>query len=172
MGKTLIVVDVQNDFVDGSLGTKEAQVIIPNVKKKIKEYRDRGDQIIFTRDTHPTNYLETYEGKHLPVVHCVKDSIGWQISDKLDFDAENDILIDKPTFGYLNWKDFDFEGVEICGLCTDICVISNALIIRATYPEIDITVDSSCCAGVTPETHKAALETMKMCQIKIVEGSE
>ena len=169
MGKTLIVVDVQNDFVDGSLGTKEAQAIIPNVKKKIKEYRDRGDQIIFTRDTHPTNYLETYEGKHLPVVHCVKDSIGWQISDKLDFDAENDILIDKPTFGYLNWKDFDFEEVEICGLCTDICVISNALIIRAIYPEIDITVDSSCCAGVTPETHKAALETMKMCQIKIVE---
>ena len=172
MGKTLIVVDVQNDFVDGSLGTKEAQAIIPNVKKKIKEYRDRGDQIIFTRDTHPTNYLETYEGKHLPVVHCIKNSDGWQISDKLDFDAENDILIDKPTFGYLNWKDFDFEEVEICGLCTDICVISNALIVRATYPEIDITVDSSCCAGVTPETHKAALETMKMCQIKIVEGFE
>lgn len=172
MGKTLIVVDVQNDFVDGSLGTKEAQAIIPNVKKKIKEYRDRGDQIIFTRDTHPTNYLETYEGKHLPVVHCVKGSVGWQISDKLDFDTENDILIDKPTFGYLNWKDFDFEEVEICGLCTDICVISNALIIRATYPEIDITVDASCCAGVTPESHKAALETMKMCQIKIVEESE
>lgn len=172
MKKTLIVVDVQNDFVDGSLGTKEAQAIIPNVKKKIKEYRDRGDQIIFTRDTHPTNYLETYEGKHLPVVHCIKGSVGWQISDKLDFDVEKDILIDKPTFGYLNWKDFDFEEVEICGLCTDICVISNALIIRATYPEIDITVDSSCCAGVTPETHKAALETMKMCQIKIVEGSE
>ena len=172
MSKTLIVVDVQNDFVDGSLGTKEAQAIIPNVKKKIKEYRDRGDQIIFTRDTHPTNYLETYEGKHLPIVHCIKNSIGWQISDKLDFDAENDILIDKPTFGYLNWKDFDFEEVEICGLCTDICVISNALIIRATYPEIDITVDASCCAGVTPESHKAALETMKMCQIKIVEESE
>ena len=172
MSKTLIVVDVQNDFVDGSLGTKEAQAIIPNVKKKIKEYRDRGDQIIFTRDTHPTNYLETYEGKHLPVVHCIKNSDGWQISDKLDFDTENDILIDKPTFGYLNWKDFDFEEVEICGLCTDICVISNALIIRAIYPEIDITVDSSCCAGVTQETHKAALETMKMCQIKIVEESE
>ena len=172
MGKTLIVVDVQNDFVDGSLGTKEAQAIIPNVKKKIKEYRDRGDQIIFTRDTHPTNYLETYEGKHLPVVHCIKGSVGWQISDKLDFDVEKDILIDKPTFGYLNWKDFDFEEVEICGLCTDICVISNALIIRAIYPEIDITVDSSCCAGVTPESHKAALETMKMCQIKIVEESE
>lgn len=170
MGKTLIVVDVQNDFVDGSLGTKEAQDILPNVKKKIKEYRDRGDQIIFTRDTHPTNYLETYEGKHLPVVHCVKGSIGWQISDKLDFDAENDILIDKPTFGYLNWKDFDFEKVEICGLCTDICVISNALIIRATYPEIDIAVDSSCCAGVTPESHKAALETMKMCQIEVIGG--
>lgn len=170
MGKTLIVVDVQNDFVDGSLGTKEAQAIIPNVKKKIKEYRDRGDQIIFTLDTHQTNYLETYEGKHLPVVHCVQDSVGWQISDELGLDVEKDILIEKHTFGYLNWKDFDFEEVEICGLCTDICVISNALIIRATYPEIDITVDSSCCAGVTPETHKAALETMKMCQIEVIGG--
>ena len=172
MRKALIVVDVQNDFVDGSLGTKEAQAIIPNVKKKIKEYRDRGHQIIFTRDTHPMNYLNTYEGKHLPVIHCVKGSVGWQIYNELEVNTENDILIDKPTFGWLNWKDFDFEEVEICGLCTDICVISNALIIRAAYPDINITVDANCCAGVTPETHKAALEAMKMCQIKIVEGSE
>ena len=168
MRKTLIVVDMQNDFIDGALGTKEAQDIVPNVAKKIKEYKENGYNVIFTRDTHSTNYLETYEGKHLPVVHCVKNTVGWQISDKLDFDIENDVLIDKPTFGWLNWKDFDFESVEICGLCTDICVISNALIIRASYPEIDITVDASCCAGVTPETHKAALETMKMCQIEVI----
>lgn len=112
--------------------------------------------------------METYEGKHLPVTHCVKNTVGWQISDRLDFDIENDILIDKPTFGWLNWKDFGFESVEVCGLCTDICVVSNALIIRANYPEIDITVDASCCAGVTPDTHNAALATMKMCQIEVI----
>ena len=168
MRKTLIVVDMQNDFIDGALGTKEAQDIVPNVAKKIKEYKENGYNVIFTRDTHSTNYLETYEGKHLPVVHCVKNTVGWQISDKLDFDIENDVLIDKPTFGWLNWKDFDFESVELVGLCTDICVISNALIIRSNYPEIDITVDASCCAGVTPDTHKAALATMKMCQIEVI----
>lgn len=168
MRETLIVVDMQNDFIDGTLGTKEAQAIVSNVAKKIKEYKDAGKQVIFTRDTHSENYLEIYEGKHLPVTHCVKNTIGWQISDKLDFDIENDILIDKPTFGWLNWKDFGFESVEICGLCTDICVVSNALIIRANYPEIDITIDASCCAGVTPDTHKAALATMKMCQIEVI----
>ena len=165
--QTLIVVDMQNDFIDGSLGTKEAQAIVKNVNNKIKQYRAAGNNIIFTRDTHHTNYLETYEGKHLPVVHCVKNTLGWQISDKLDFDIEKDVLIDKPTFGWLNWKDFDFESVELVGLCTDICVISNALIIRANYPEIDITVDASCCAGVTPEKHNAALDVMRSCQINI-----
>lgn len=168
MAKTLIVVDMQNDFIDGSLGTKEAQAIVPNVAKKIKEYKDAGKQVIFTRDTHPENYLDTYEGKHLPVVHCVKNTVGWQITDELDFDIDNDVLIDKLTFGWTHWDDFKFESIEICGLCTDICVISNALIIRANYPKIDITVDASCCAGSTPETHKAALETMKMCQIEVV----
>lgn len=169
MENTLIVVDMQNDFIDESLlGTKEAQAIVPNVANKIKEYKDAGKQVIFTRDTHPENYLETYEGKHLPVTHCVKNTTGWQISDKLDFDIENDILIDKPTFGWLHWNDFKFDSVEICGLCSDICVISNALIIRANYPEIDITVDVSCCAGVTPERHKAAMEVMKSCQINVI----
>lgn len=168
MSKTLIVVDMQNDFIDGSLGTKEAQSIVPNVAEKIKKYKKEGKEVIFTRDTHFENYLETYEGRHLPIAHCVKNTIGWQISDKLDFDIEHDILIDKLTFGWLNWKDFGFESVEICGLCTDICVISNALIIRANYPEIDITVDAGCCAGVTPDTHKTALVTMKMCQIKVI----
>lgn len=169
MSKTLIVVDMQNDFIDGSLGTKEAQAIVSNVAKKIKEYKDAGKQVIFTRDTHPENYLETYEGKHLPVAHCVKNTIGWQISDKLDFDIENDILIDKPTFGWTHWNDLIFEDeIELVGLCTDICVVSNALILKATFPNADITVDASCCAGVTPETHKAALETMKMCQIEVI----
>lgn len=168
MRETLIVVDMQNDFIDGTLGTKEAQMIVPNVAKKIKEYKKAGKQVIFTRDTHPENYLETYEGKHLPVIHCVKNTPGWQISDTLDFDIENDILIDKPTFGWLNWNHFELGSVEICGLCTDICVVSNALIIRATYPKIDITVDASCCAGVTPDKHKAAIEVMKSCQIEVI----
>lgn len=168
MKNTLIVVDMQNDFIDGSLGTKEAQAIVPNVANKIKEYKDAGKQVIFTRDTHPEDYLNTYEGKHLPVVHCVKNTFGWQVSDKLDFDIEKDILIDKTTFGWLHWNDFKFDSVEICGLCSDICVISNALIIRANYPEIDISVDVSCCAGVTPERHKAAMEVMKSCQINVI----
>ena len=168
MSETLIVVDMQNDFIDGALGTKEAQAIVPKVKRKIEEYKEAGKQVIFTRDTHPENYLQTYEGRHLPIVHCVKNTIGWQLSDKLDFDFDNDILIDKPTFGWLNWGDFGFENVEICGLCTDICVISNALIIRANYPDINITVDASCCAGVTQEKHKAALEVMKSCQITVI----
>lgn len=168
MENTLIVVDMQNDFINGSLGTKEAQAIVSNVANKIKEYKDAGKQVIFTRDTHSENYLNTYEGKHLPVTHCVKNTFGWQVSDKLDFDIEKDILIDKPTFGWLHWNDFEFDSVEICGLCSDICVISNALIIRANYPEIDITVDASCCAGSTPERHKAAMEVMKSCQINVI----
>ena len=167
MSKTLIVVDMQNDFIDGSLGTKEAQSIVPNVAEKIKKYKKEGKEVIFTRDTHFENYLETYEGRHLPIAHCVKNTIGWQISDKLDFDIEHDILIDKLTFGWLNWKDFGFESVEICGLCTDICVISNAMILKAFFPDKPIIVDAACCAGSTPEGHKNALAVMKTCQIQI-----
>lgn len=167
MKKTLIVIDMQNDFIDGSLGTKEAQAIVSNVKKKIEEYKSRGDQIIFTRDTHFENYLETNEGKHLPVQHCVYETSGWEISKELDTD--NAILVNKKTFGYRGWYEFGFnEDVELVGLCTDICVVSNALILKAMYPEINISVDASCCAGVTPESHKAALTTMKMCQINVI----
>ena len=166
--KALIVVDMQKDFVDGALGTKEAEAIVENVKKKIEDCRRAGMQIIFTRDTHPENYLETYEGKHLPVTHCVEGTEGWAIDSRLTVD-EKDIVVNKPTFGYLGWNAYDFEEVEIIGLCTDICVISNALIIRAMNPEMDITVTANCCAGVTPETHNAALATMKMCQIQVVE---
>lgn len=169
MKKTLIVIDMQNDFIDAALGTKEAQAIVPNVKKKIEEYKARGDEIIFTRDTHFDNYLETNEGKHLPVKHCIHKTDGWYIHD--DLDDVNYLHIDKESFGYTSWDlwvEWDTEAIEIVGLCTDICVVSNALILKATYPEIDITVDASCCAGVTPESHQAALTTMKMCQIEVI----
>lgn len=163
--KTLIVVDMQNDFIDGSLRTKEAQAIVPNVKKKIQEYKNRGDEIIFTRDTHQSDYLDTPEGKKLPVVHCIKGTKGWQIADGLE--VEGCTYIDKPTFGWTHWNERTFQEIEMVGLCTDICVVSNALILKATFPSVEITVDASCCAGVTPQTHLAALETMKMCQILV-----
>lgn len=166
MRRTLIVIDMQNDFIDGSLGTKEAQVIVPNVKRKIEEYKARGDEIIFTRDTHYNNYLTTNEGQHLPVEHCIYKTDGWQIADGLE--VENCQIINKCSFGWTHWNHFNFEQVEIVGLCTDICVVSNALILKAMHPEIDVTVDASCCAGVTPESHKAALTTMKMCQINVI----
>lgn len=166
MKKTLIVVDMQNDFITGSLGTKEAEGIVENVKNKILEYQKNGDQIIYTRDTHTKDYLNTNEGKHLPVEHCIEGTKGWEIAEGLDLpDCPH---IDKPAFGWLDWWGFDFEEVELVGLCTDICVVSNALIIKAAFPEIPVSVDASCCAGVTPETHRAALETMKMCQVEII----
>ena len=163
--KTLIVVDMQNDFIDGSLGTKEAQAIVPNVKEKIREYKERGDEIIFTRDTHQSDYLDTPEGKKLPVVHCIEGTKGWQIADGLE--VEGCTYIDKPTFGWTHWDERTFQEIEMVGLCTDICVVSNALILKAMFPSVEITVDASCCAGVTPQTHLAALETMRMCQILV-----
>ena len=166
MKKTLIVIDMQNDFIDGSLGTAEAVNIVGNVVSKIQEYNSRGDEIIFTRDTHHENYMETNEGKHLPVVHCIEGTKGWEIREELD--TEGAKIINKPSFGYTGWKDFDFEEVELVGLCTDICVVSNALMIKAHFPEIKVSVDASCCAGVTPESHEAALKTMQMCQVEII----
>lgn len=169
MSRTLIVVDVQNDFVTGSLGTKEAQAIIPNVQKKIQEYVSRGDQIIFTRDTHFENYLETNEGKHLPVEHCILGTEGWLIVQGLVPEGYPVGYINKETFGYDRWCDKHFsDEIELIGLCTDICVISNALILKAMFPKNTIIVDASCCAGVTPDRHKAALETMKSCQIEVI----
>lgn len=164
--RTLIVVDMQNDFIDESLGTKEAQAIVPNVKKKIEEYHSRGDKIIFTRDTHNENYLQTNEGKKLPVKHCIYGTNGWKIADGLE--TPDCKYIDKPNFGWNHWENRVFEEVELVGLCTDICVVSNALILKSVFPDIEITVDASCCAGVTPETHKAALTTMKMCQVNVI----
>ena len=168
--KLLIVVDMQNDFIDGALGTKEAVAIVPNVKNKIAEYKKNGDKIIFTRDTHQTNYLQTSEGKKLPVEHCIENSDGWQIAKAVE--DVSCLHIDKPNFGWLDWSRFDMqdvESIELIGLCTDICVVSNALILKAAYPDIPISVDASCCAGVTPESHEAALLTMKMCQVDIIE---
>ena len=166
MKKTLIVVDMQKDFIDGALGTKEAVDIVQNVKNKIAEYKSRGDEIIFTRDTHKQNYLETNEGRHLPVEHCIEGTEGWKIPEELY--VEGATYLNKPSFGYMDWNKFDFKDVEIIGLCTDICVVSNALIIKAAFPEIDVTVDARCCAGVTPETHEVALTTMKCCQINVI----
>lgn len=180
--KVLIVVDMQKDFIDGSLGTKEAQTILPNVLNKVREYVLNKDKIIFTKDTHNENYLKTNEGKHLPVKHCIIGTEGYLINPELINaidETSSCYVLNKPTFGHIDWKhDFDnFDimtedetklEIELCGLCTDICVISNALILKALYPEATIKVDSSCCAGVTPEKHNAALEVMKSCQIEVI----
>lgn len=168
MKKTLIVVDMQNDFIDMALGTKEAVAIVPYVKAKIEAYRAAGDEIIYTRDTHEENYLETPEGKKLPVPHCIRGTKGWEIADGLY--VQGCRIIDKPNFGWPHWDRETLEHVELVGLCTDICVVSNALIIKATFPEAEVKVDERCCAGVTPQTHEAALATMKMCQIEVFRG--
>lgn len=170
MSKILIVIDMQNDFIDGVLGSREAIAIVPNVQKKIEEYRSRGDHIIFTRDTHFVNYFKTLEGKHLPYPHCIAATHGWKIRDGL-FNEETDYVIQKHSFGYHRWDGFnlaDEDEIELIGLCTDICVVSNALILRAVYPNTEMTVDASCCAGTTPELHKAALQVMKSCQINVI----
>ena len=166
----LIVVDMQNDFIDGALGTREAVKIVPAVRKKIEDAREKGRTVIFTRDTHKGNYLSTQEGANLPVPHCIENTPGWQISGALP--VEDSIVIDKPTFGskalgeYLS--ELSPEHIELIGLCTDICVISNALLIKAFLPEVPVTVDAACCAGVTPERHKTALSAMTCCQIEVI----
>ncbi|MCI8640209.1 MAG: cysteine hydrolase [Coprococcus sp.] len=169
MRKLLVVVDMQNDFVDGSLGTEEAEKIVPNVVERVKAAEKAGEDIIFTRDTHGSDYLKTQEGRRLPVVHCVKDTKGWEIIDELKGYAKT--VIDKPSFGSTRLMEAAVRGeyteIELIGLCTDICVVSNALLLKAALPEADFSVDASCCAGVTQKSHEAALETMQMCQIEI-----
>ncbi|MBP5450828.1 MAG: cysteine hydrolase [Treponema sp.] len=169
--KLLIVVDMQNDFIDGSLGTKEAVAIVPNVAEKIKQAREAGWEVVFTRDTHQKDYLTTQEGKNLPVVHCILGSKGWQISDKLDVGKSR--IFDKPAFGSMALADYaaslnGLEEIELVGLCTGICVISNAFILKAKLPEVKVSVDSSCCACVTPESHATALSAMKLCQVNVI----
>ena len=164
---------MQNDFIDGSLGTKEAQEIVPRVVEKIKEYDPWN--IYLTRDTHYENYLDTQEGRNLPIVHCVEGTDGWQLNSEVAKAAGSAMIVDKPTFGsnklagiLMSERAQEALEIELVGVCTDICVVSNALLFKAAMPEAPITVDASCCAGVTVERHKAALETMKACQIKVI----
>lgn len=163
--KYLIVVDMQNDFITGTLGSESATAIVPNVVEKVKRFEGK---MIFTRDTHFADYMQTQEGKKLPVKHCIKDTEGWQICDELKPYANE--VVDKITFGSVDLAQTitDADEIELCGLCTDICVISNAMILKATFPEVKITVDSNCCAGVTAESHNTALAAMKAVQIEIV----
>lgn len=168
--KILVVVDMQNDFIDGALGTKEAVAIVPNVVEKIKNFD--GGRIIYTRDTHEENYMETQEGKNLPVPHCIRGTLGWELNSEIEA-LRKEAAFDKPSFGsmelgtYLKEQE-NVESVEFIGLCTDICVISNVMITKACLPEVPVIVDASCCAGVTPESHTNALNAMKMCQVKVI----
>ena len=168
MQKVLVVVDMQNDFISGALGSAEAAAIVPRIKKKLEQFQG---VIFFTRDTHETDYLQTQEGRRLPIPHCIRGTDGWQICGALTDFAQN--FVDKPTFGSvelavclkeLNGRE-PIESVTLVGLCTDICVISNAMLFKAYLPETEICVDASCCAGVTPESHRNALSAMKACQI-------
>ena len=169
--EVLVVVDMQKDFISGALGTKEAVAIVPRVAEKIAQAKKAGKTIVFTRDTHLENYLATQEGKNLPVPHCLKDTDGWQIDPALD--TKGALIFDKPSFGsealvrYLK-ELAGLERAEFVGLCTDICVITNVLSTKCALPELPITVDSSCCAGVTPQSHENALSAMRTCQIKII----
>ena len=172
MQDVLVVVDMQNDFIDGALGTKEAVTIVPKVEEKIRNFHGT---VLFTRDTHETWYLETQEGKKLPVPHCIRDTEGWQIRRELDILRKTE-PVDKETFGSTDLADDlvamniddEIKSITFVGLCTDICVISNALLVKAALPEVPIIVDAACCAGVTPESHENALKAMEMCQVEVV----
>ena len=172
MNNILVVVDMQNDFIEGALGSQEARDILPYVKQLVKDF----DGIVyFTRDTHEENYMDTREGRHLPVPHCIRNTEGWQIHPLLE-ELRKTEAIDKPCFGSVELahilsqenKKQPIDKVCFVGLCTDICVISNAMIVKSALPEIDIEVDASCCAGVTVQSHLNALEAMKMCQIAVI----
>ena len=172
MRKILVVIDMQNDFVDGSLGTAEAEAIVENVKQKIRTYAP--EDVFATMDTHSEDYMNTQEGENLPVMHCIKGTEGWEIRSDIAALMPEARIYEKPTFGSTrlaaDLADIAREEeiqIELIGLCTDICVVSNALLLKATMPEVEISVDASCCAGVTPEKHLAALETMRSCQIQV-----
>lgn len=172
--KVLVVVDMQNDFIDGALGTREAEAIVPAVVEKIRGFEG---SIIATRDTHGQDYLDSEEGRHLPAVHCIKDTEGWQIRKEVEEALKEKpgyLVLNKPAFGSVELGEYvkgldkpkgTLEEITLIGLCTDICVISNALLLKAYLPNVPIRVDPSCCAGVTPQSHKQALEAMKICQI-------
>ena len=173
--EVLIVVDMQKDFVDGTLGTPEAVAIVPQVAARIEAGMARGETILFTRDTHESDYMDTQEGRNLPVPHCIRDTEGWEIIPQLKPYVVGFAPVDKPTFGSVNLaqtlaaihQGTPIEKITLIGLCTDICVISNALLLKAFLPEVPIAVDAACCAGVTPESHLGALASMKLCQIAV-----
>ncbi|WP_321973251.1 isochorismatase family cysteine hydrolase [Paratractidigestivibacter sp.] len=170
----LLVIDMQNDFVDGALGTPEAGAIVDAVAERARGFEG---QVVFTRDTHGPDYLQTQEGKNLPVTHCVRGTAGWELAPALA-EVRSELgapVIDKPTFGsteLVAWlvarnAEAPIDSIELCGLCTDICVVSNALLIKADLPEVPLCVDSKLCAGVTPQSHEAALSTMRSCQVDV-----
>ena len=173
MRKILLVIDMQNDFIDGALGTKEAEGIVDRVAEEIGKY-PKAD-VFATRDTHGSDYLDTQEGKHLPVPHCIQDTPGWELHSKIAAALGDDQVLDKPSFGSVELArlmarlalEEELE-ITLVGLCTDICVVSNALLLKAFLPETPVSVIADCCAGVTPESHAAALKTMEMCQVKII----
>lgn len=171
MQDILVVIDMQNDFIDGALGTAEAVAIVPKVAEKIRGFSGK---VLFTRDTHEDNYMDTQEGRNLPVPHCIRNTKGWEIRAELE-ELRKEKAVDKVTFGSVELgkileaanEEDTIQSITLVGLCTDICVISNAMLIKAFLPETEIIVDASCCAGVTPESHQRALDSMKTCQIKI-----
>lgn len=171
MQTVLVVVDMQNDFIDGALGSKEAVAIVDNVRKKIEGFKGT---VLFTRDTHFANYMDTQEGSNLPVPHCIKGTKGWEIREELEALRTTE-AIDKVTFGSCELPEVlqkmhgenPIESITFVGLCTDICVISNVMVTKAFLPEVPLIVDAACCAGVTPTSHKNALEAMKVCQVKV-----
>ena len=193
MKKALVIVDMQNDFVDGALGTPEAQAIVPKVADYIRTHADKDTILIFTKDTHETNYMETQEGKNLPVAHCIRDTHGWELAPAIQealydvrelyhpcdtyFPYMNNHIIVKPTFGSLDFvnllyalnDDFgDIAEITLMGLCTGICVLSNAMLAKATLPEVPVRVVEECSACVTPDSHKTAIDAMRLCQIEII----
>ena len=181
MTDMLIVVDMQRDFVTGPLGSAEARAIVPAVAARIRRAAEEGTQVVFTLDTHDTDYMETREGRFLPVPHCIQGSEGWALEPEIAKECRRGMIsFEKPTFGSTALMHHVAAAagakgcvsgkglrVELCGVCTDICVVSNALLLKAALPEADILVDSALCAGVTPEKHAAALETLRSCQIVV-----
>ncbi|MBE5794935.1 MAG: cysteine hydrolase [Clostridiales bacterium] len=174
--KFLIVVDMQNDFIDGALGTAEAQAIVPAVVERIRQAKEAGETVIATLDTHTPDYMNTPEGRKLPVPHCIRQTEGWQIRKQVQDAMGDALLVEKPTFGSIRLPEI-VRGladdpaamtIELIGLCTDICVVSNTLLLKAHFPDAEIRVREACCAGVTPEKHAAALETMRSCQIDVL----
>lgn len=172
MKELFVVVDMQNDFVDGALGTPEAQAILPLVAEQVQAALARGAQVVFTQDTHGPDYLDTQEGHNLPVPHCVRGTQGWQLAPALLPYAAGCPVFEKPTFGSTRLAHYaqreGFDRVELVGLCTDICVLSNAILLKAALPEAAIAVRGACCAGVTPESHANALKALEMCQVAVV----